>query len=318
VYEWYVFLCWLRRPSSWPSKFAIIPTLSIGTACNFEIGAIRNIITERLQALGLAILRLPLGALEMEPHVPIFISKNLNVKKQIIVLFYEAVQDLGVFAYRVAGGKGGLSAGSAVDFVKYILSSSSEEDEVPGIIIANLGQLTWSHRAKKAMTFSSWFALPRESAADPPYDLDPFENTIEGNRNTFEHVSYLFNNILGNPDICDQGSKIRVIGVSQGGVDATMFLHDPTNFSRWCLGIEPDEQHGWRDSSDLENRSNKAVGENLYKGRVTGLASLAPSVTVPQEGEIIDANFKQITNLGFKAWFEKVCLIFYFLIIPLT
>jgi hypothetical protein len=189
--------------------------------------AIRNIISERLTSLNLTKVRLPLDAAENSPNVPIFVSSNLKTKKRVIILFYEHTQDLGVFAHRIIGGKGGINAGSAVNMVKYIQSLPDS----PGIILANMGQMSWWRRGRKAVTQTSWQALPQKTAVEFPYRLDAEKNTIPGNRNTAEHVNYIFNYVV--QELCDQKVKLDVIGVGDGAVKFAEFLEKDENWKKW-------------------------------------------------------------------------------------
>jgi hypothetical protein len=202
-------------------------------ATNILIEAIRNIIKDRLQKLGLEKILLPLGARPSEPSVPIFISRDLPIKKRVVILFYEHTQDLGVFAHRIIGGKGGINQGSAINLVKYIQAqrTSAENPEAPGIILANLGQLRWSRLAKGAMTQTSWLALPQRSAVEAPFRFDPEGNFVPKNGDTTEHVDYIFNTVV--EEMCDRDVKLDVIGVSDGAVQALKFLDDFTNFEKW-------------------------------------------------------------------------------------
>ncbi|KAG0650407.1 hypothetical protein D0Z07_3475 [Hyphodiscus hymeniophilus] len=189
--------------------------------------AIRNIISERLTSLGLTKIRLPLNVEENSPNVPIFISSDLKTKKRVLILFYEQNQDLGVFAHRIIGGQGGINVGSAIDMVKYIQHLPNS----PGIILANIGQLLWCRRGRKAVTQTSWMALPQKSAVELPYRIDIENNTVPGNRNTAEHVEYIFNHVVEN--LCDPTSKLDVIGVGEGAVKVAEFLAKKEIWKRW-------------------------------------------------------------------------------------
>ncbi|KAH8803078.1 Arb2 domain-containing protein [Xylogone sp. PMI_703] len=194
---------------------------------------INQIVHERLESLGLEKIRLPLGASQKEPHVPIFISKDIATKKRVIVLFYEHNQDLGVLAHRILGGHGGINAGSVVNLVKYIqsLPTSAENKDSPGIILANMGQLIWWRRGARAVTQTTWFALPRDSAVDAPYRLDPIKNTIPGNRTTEEHTSYIFEYVI--EKLVDPAAMLDIIGVSEGAMKVTTFLDDHASWMKW-------------------------------------------------------------------------------------
>jgi len=190
---------------------------------------LRDEVLKRLHDLGLDTVRLPLGAEENEPHIPILVSSKIFEKKRIIILFYEHTQDLGVFAYRVIGGRGGINAGSAVDFVKHIQSLSGPNGEgSPGIILANLGQLRWWRHGKKAVTHTSWYSLPQKSAVSGAHRFDVVKNTVPYNRNTAEHVAYIFNRVV--QDLLAPDAMLEVIAVSVGAVEVVDFLNNPKNW----------------------------------------------------------------------------------------
>ena len=221
---------------------------------NKLLEAIRKIIIERFEELDLERLLLPFGAQIYDPSVQIYVSRDITIKKRVIVLFYEHTQDLGVFAHRIIGGKGGINEGSAINLIKYIQAqhTSADHPEAPGIILANMGQLRWSRKYKKAITQTSWLALPQKSCVEVPFRMDEEKNTIPGNRNTAEHVDYIFNKVV--EQMCDPEATFDIIGVSDGAVQVFEFLDDFANFEKWSPRVNAFAALAtWMHTSDIRN-----------------------------------------------------------------
>lgn len=85
------------------------------------------------------------------------------------------------------------------------------------------------------MTQTSWYALPAKSAVSPPYRFDPIKNTIPSNRNSSEHVSYIFNTVIHQR--VNPSASIQVIGVSEGAYQVSAFLDSFDNFETWSKRI---------------------------------------------------------------------------------
>ncbi|KAF7939259.1 uncharacterized protein EAE97_007339 [Botrytis byssoidea] len=195
--------------------------------------AIRDIVMTRLLSLGLQKILLPLNVPETSPHIHILTSPNLSTATRVIVLFYEPKDDIGVLAHRVLGGAGGIDTGSAVNMVKYIQEkgAASGEPEPPAIILANMGQLYWYRRGRKPVTLMTWSALPQSSCVEKTTRLDAIKNTVPGNRNTDEHIDYIFNHVI--EELMPKVAKIDVIGVSEGAMGVTRFLDELENWKKW-------------------------------------------------------------------------------------
>jgi hypothetical protein len=131
-----------------------------------------------------------------------------------------------VFAYRIIGGEEGLNAGSAVDFTKSIQSGRglTTDDEVPGIVLANSGQLIWCRSQGRAMGWTEWENLPRKSAVHERFRLDeePGRNLVEGNRDEFEHVQYVLEHVLRNAG--GGTAKIDIIAAEWAGAAMVRYL----------------------------------------------------------------------------------------------
>lgn len=149
------------------------------------------------------------------------------------MLFYEPKDDIGVFAHRLLGGAGGIDTGSAVNMVKYIQEKGAcpAESEPPAVILANMGQLFWYRRGQKAVTLTTWAALPQRSCVEKTIRIDPIKNTIPGNRDTDGHISYIFNYVI--ESLASEAAKIEVIGVSEGAMGVSRFLDNVDNWTKW-------------------------------------------------------------------------------------
>lgn len=177
---------------------------------------------QRLDNLGMEIMRLPLGRKSSEPNVPILLSKNIvhdrKFPDRILVVFGEATQDLGVWAYRAIHD--GINYGSVVDLSKHVLVEKREENV--GLILANTGQLIWHCGSRRTVTQQTWQALPRPYAAWGQPTMSS-RNKIDGHNDWYEHVKYVFDKVLW-PLINGKNTRLDVIGMSDGGLAAIRHL----------------------------------------------------------------------------------------------
>jgi len=115
-----------------------------------------------------------------------------------------------------------------------------------------MGQLRWWRKGQKAVTQTTWFALPQASAVDKPYRFDKIKNTIEGNRNTDEHIDYIFNHVIS--ELAHPEAKIDVIGVSEGAMGVSRFLEQPANWKKWESRVQAFAAIAtWYQSIDCKN-----------------------------------------------------------------
>jgi hypothetical protein len=191
-------------------------------------------VCSRLQSLGLQTLRLPTDAAQNSPHVPILVSPSIDTKTRIIVVFGEPVQDLGIWAYRTIGTEG-INIGSAVNFAKSVIRDSSHDPgesrsskASTGLILTNPGQLVWYCAGEKAISLPTWHAIPRRNAVEPPMRMT-IRNKIPGNETWQDHITHVFENVLGK--IVSKDTKIDIIGLAEGGLGAVRYLAERCMFS---------------------------------------------------------------------------------------
>ena len=198
------------------------------------LACIRKIVLGRLEELGLKSLRLPIGATERDKHVPILVSADLAEKQRIIVLFPERDQDLGIFSYRTIGNET-INRGSAINLVSLITNgfASASGQGIPGIVIANPGQLLWFRGGGRAVSRTQWANLPRDSAVAGPFRIDEVKNKVVGNEDYKTHVKYIFDNVID--QMVHRDVRIDVIGLEWTGQAAIMHL--AANWERYAPRI---------------------------------------------------------------------------------
>lgn len=164
--------------------------------------------------------------------MPIYCTpqSELRTKKSIIIAINNGATDLGVWSYRSLYREGGLEGGSCISLLKALHSgtefrvpshSDSDlngkgEEEEPGLIILNPGQLLYSHRRSAALTHTSWLDQPRPSAVHPAPLIHPVHNLIPGNTSAATHVAYVFDNIVCNPSYVSPTARLYIIALVDG------------------------------------------------------------------------------------------------------
>jgi hypothetical protein len=82
----------------------------------------------------------------------------------------------------------------------------------------------------------AWNSLPQKSAVEPPYFIDDKDNTVPGNRNTQEHVEYMFEHVI--KKLASPTAKLNVIGVVEGANQVTKFFDRDQNWEKWSGRME--------------------------------------------------------------------------------
>jgi hypothetical protein len=198
------------------------------------IEAIQNIIFERLEQEGLTKIRLPLG--DPDPnmrHVPIFVSKDLEKRSRIVVIFGEPDQALGNLALRVVNGPGGINKGSMVSIVRDInkQSASTTDDSAPGIVLANVGERWWWPEGKRALTQSASTAIPLPSMVHSGRQHDPLINEIAGSETPEKHIEYIFKEVLSH--LVNPAAKLDVIGIGSSAEIIEEYLNHDEHWRLW-------------------------------------------------------------------------------------
>ncbi|KAK5457089.1 hypothetical protein LTS15_004870 [Exophiala xenobiotica] len=200
-------------------------------ACNT---AISKIVRDRLAALSLETVRLPLGAGPDEKHIPILVTKDIASKVRVIVLFGERHQEPGVFSWRVVGGEG-INIGSAVELASAAMfgPTPTPAHSAPGIIVANPCQLLWYRGGGRAVSSNEWLNLPRDSAVNEPFKIDDAKNRVLGNGDYEEHVRYVFEEVL--PQLVRKEAKIDFMGIEYPG--STVIEYLANHWDAWSTRV---------------------------------------------------------------------------------
>lgn len=214
----------------------------------------RRFIFERLHHLGLETVRLPIGATEHEPHIPILASTNLRDAKKVLVYLGDRNQELGVFAYRLIGGDDGINVGTVIEMVaavkigdleplsKNLFASQhtkngqkplSWSSETTAVVIANPGQLLWCRAEGRAMGRAEWEARPRKFAVDESFFVDEKRNFVAGNKNEDEHVSYVFDHVLKQAG----AGKAKLDIIAGEWVSAAAVTYLGQNWATWASRV---------------------------------------------------------------------------------
>jgi hypothetical protein len=186
--------------------------------------ALSQEVSQRLEATGLSKLYLPQLTTQRPETatLPIFMTaqSELRKKKRVIVVINDDDVECGCWSFRAIMSNRGLDIGSAVQFVKDV---NLRKDV--GLVIANHASLLYSHEYRRAMTLRSWNRRPHPSMQHPAHVIDQELNRIPQNRTPGEHINFIFDKILANPDFVDQDATIDVIGLIDGANEAVEFLN---------------------------------------------------------------------------------------------
>ena len=185
------------------------------------LDAIHTIIKDRLMGMGMEILTLPISKGVQRHKTPVFVSSNISQASSVVVFIGEMVEDLGVFSYRDICQEG-LGFGSVIKLAKWVLGESPKSSTT-ALVIANPGARVWLNSTDSAVNMESFNARSRRSAASRAR-YPSARNTIQGNETLAKHTKTLFEDLLFQK--MKQGSMVDVLGLSEGGFAALMYLNE--------------------------------------------------------------------------------------------
>src|SRR5262249_49270527 len=151
--------------------------------------------------------------------VPIYATPPdiLKTKRRILIVVNNSDSDLGVWSYRIIHGEGSITSGTCISLVEEIKRrADGHPDLEPAILIVNPGELIYSHRENVAMTHTTWLSQPRSSAVHPANIIHHEHNLVPGNKTSAEHLAFVFDKILGNPDFVPKNAEFYLVGLIDG------------------------------------------------------------------------------------------------------
>lgn len=137
---------------------------------------------------------------------------TLRTARDIIVVVGESGQDCGVFAWRLV--RDSIKRGTALGFMEGVKEEfEGKEDETPGVVFLNPGQLYYSYRDNVAKTLVSWNDGPRARSEQEYADTIDEENLMEGHRTAGEHVNTFVEKIL--PGLINKNTRLYVVAIGK-------------------------------------------------------------------------------------------------------
>ncbi|KAF7547634.1 hypothetical protein G7046_g8943 [Stylonectria norvegica] len=215
-------------------KYFINRNLRINERLRFEFNhALERIIFERLANEGLEKLSLPAIATATQPHLPIFVTRDIASRFRIVLILGEPTQDLGMLAGRVANGPGGLNQGSMVSVVRALQEQASSPTNFspPGVVLANMGQRYWWPEGNRALTITASADIPLPSIVHAGRKYVPSLNDIPGSETANKHLETIFQK-LGSDWAADH-TMIDVVAIGESCDIIEKFLDNPGNWETW-------------------------------------------------------------------------------------
>jgi hypothetical protein len=186
------------------------------------IESIQKEILHRLETAGL-LQRLYLPSLTTTapdlntPHVPILCSplEALCKAKRVLVVTQDPDLDTWLcWCWRDLEQDAGIEKGSIIEFTKAI--SESENGDV-AMVFTNPCQLLYSYDLGRAVSRVNWNGRSRRSLIHPAQTIVEELNRIKGSETPMNHIKFVMEHVLGNPDLVDPEAKIDFVCVNGGG-----------------------------------------------------------------------------------------------------
>ncbi|CAG8948640.1 unnamed protein product [Penicillium salamii] len=229
--------------------------------------------------MGMNMWYLPMDKVRPDPEAPIFVSTNIHGAERVVILFGNLVEDLGVFSYRDICDDG-IEFGSVLKLATWALSSAEQNT---ALILANPGSQVWQNSLNEAVNMESFSARPRVSAAARSRAI-ALRNAVKVNDSLLIHTKYIFERLLYAK--MKIGSKVDVIGLSEGGYAAVMYLKQ--NWSFWrphmsTIALANPEQNVTVDF-DVSDYGNPESFLSFLKNRGRGFVLSSKEVAVREVG----------------------------------
>lgn len=163
--------------------------------------------------------------------MPILASSTLATASRVVLVVGESAQDLGVLAYRVVGGPGGVAHGSMVSVATLLLGAQAADAAAPpALVLANTGQLFWWPAGRRALSPAARHGVPCSSAASRGIWFDPARHQVPGCETPDAHLRLVFGAVR---DRAPPDAKLSVVALGDGAECVERFLNDEGNWSFW-------------------------------------------------------------------------------------
>ena len=162
--------------------------------------------------------------------LPILVTDlaKLKAAKRVVVVLNRSIEDLGIWSSRTARGEAGIEAGSVISLIKNVRAREAargDEGET-AFVIANPGQLLYSHKQKRAMSMAGWQAMQRPSALHAAPIVDEVANRVEGSWTVEEHLRSVLEMVVGNEKFVDKETKVFLVAVGDGTNEVCKLLEE--------------------------------------------------------------------------------------------